>query len=281
MGDGFRWVTIMRPDHPELEVTLMKPGPPLDADMAEAIRRALASGTMGGFGLTTTDCRKTYDELRAKGVEFTQPPAERPYGVEAVMRDNSGQSSQLAPGQSVARPVTADGVPVGAARRAVSLPPVPRGVCIDHCAFLHRAPAEAAHPSADEMQCGSDGNECLEHSGEGMLVVAIVQMPAVAGVVGQTWVGGRLCEEEIDLLCAVLLVCGVHDDHPPVEHGEYVAEVVLGDREIDHDSGLDASGYQFVDGPGSAIRQISGEFHRILPVRVEMHNAITSRWSHE
>ncbi|AWK74705.1 glyoxalase [Rhodococcus oxybenzonivorans] len=90
MGDGFRWVTIMHPDHSELEVTLMKPGPPLDADMAEAIRRALASGTMGGFGLTTTDCRKTYDELRAKGVEFTQPPAERPYGVEAVMRDNSG-----------------------------------------------------------------------------------------------------------------------------------------------------------------------------------------------
>ncbi|MDV7241395.1 MULTISPECIES: VOC family protein [Rhodococcus] len=90
MGDGFRWVTIMHPDHSELEVTLMKPGPPLDADMAEAIRRALASGTMGGFGLTTTDCRKTYEELRAKGVEFTQPPAERPYGVEAVMRDNSG-----------------------------------------------------------------------------------------------------------------------------------------------------------------------------------------------
>ena len=90
MGDGFRWVTIMHPDHSEREVTLMKPGPPLDADMAEAIRRALASGTMGGFGLTTTDCRKTYDELRAKGVEFTQSPAERPYGVEAVMRDNSG-----------------------------------------------------------------------------------------------------------------------------------------------------------------------------------------------
>ncbi|MFV9453701.1 VOC family protein [Rhodococcus sp. NM-2] len=90
MGDGFRWVTILHPDHPELEVTLMKPGPPLDADMAEAIRRSLAAGTMGGFGLTTTDCRETYRDLVAKGVEFTQPPAERPYGVEAVMRDNSG-----------------------------------------------------------------------------------------------------------------------------------------------------------------------------------------------
>jgi catechol 2,3-dioxygenase-like lactoylglutathione lyase family enzyme len=90
MGDGFRWVTIAHPDHPELEVTLMVPGPPLDDEMATAVRRALANGSMGGFGLTTDDCQKDYDELSAKGIEFTQPPSERPYGVEAVMRDNSG-----------------------------------------------------------------------------------------------------------------------------------------------------------------------------------------------
>jgi catechol 2,3-dioxygenase-like lactoylglutathione lyase family enzyme len=90
MGDGFRWVSIVHPDHPELEVTLMVPGPPLDDDMAEAVRRSLDKGNMGGFGLQTTDCQKTYDELVAKGVEFTQPPSDRPYGVEAVMRDNSG-----------------------------------------------------------------------------------------------------------------------------------------------------------------------------------------------
>jgi catechol 2,3-dioxygenase-like lactoylglutathione lyase family enzyme len=90
MGEGFRWVTIVQPDHPELEVTLMIPGPPLDDQMAEAVRRSLASGTMGGFGLATDDCRKAYDDLSAQGVEFTQPPSDRPYGVEAVMRDNSG-----------------------------------------------------------------------------------------------------------------------------------------------------------------------------------------------
>jgi catechol 2,3-dioxygenase-like lactoylglutathione lyase family enzyme len=90
MGDGFRWVTIIHPDHPELEVTLMVPGPPLDDEMAEAVRRSLDKGNMGGFGLRTTDCQKTYDELVAKGVEFIQPPSDRPYGVEAVMRDNSG-----------------------------------------------------------------------------------------------------------------------------------------------------------------------------------------------
>jgi catechol 2,3-dioxygenase-like lactoylglutathione lyase family enzyme len=88
--DGFRWVTIIHPDHPELEVTLMVPGPPLDEEVAEAIRRSQAKGSMGGFGLRTTDCYKTYEDLAAKGVEFIQPPADRPYGVEAVMRDNSG-----------------------------------------------------------------------------------------------------------------------------------------------------------------------------------------------
>jgi catechol 2,3-dioxygenase-like lactoylglutathione lyase family enzyme len=90
MGDGFRWVTIIHPDHPELEVTLMVPGPPLDDEMADAVRRALANGNMGGFGLRTTDCHKDYEDLVGKGVDFTQPPADRPYGVEAIMRDNSG-----------------------------------------------------------------------------------------------------------------------------------------------------------------------------------------------
>jgi catechol 2,3-dioxygenase-like lactoylglutathione lyase family enzyme len=90
MGDGFRWVTIGHPSQPEIDVTLMVPGPPLDQEMAEAIKRSLAKGTMGGFGLTTDDCKKTYDELSSQGVEFTQPPSERPYGVEAILRDNSG-----------------------------------------------------------------------------------------------------------------------------------------------------------------------------------------------
>ncbi|MDO3650106.1 VOC family protein [Nocardia mangyaensis] len=91
MGDnGFRWVSVAHPDHRELEVTLMVPGPPLTEDMADAVRRSLADGTHGALGLRTADCQKTYEELTAKGVEFIQPPAERPYGIEAVIRDNSG-----------------------------------------------------------------------------------------------------------------------------------------------------------------------------------------------
>jgi catechol 2,3-dioxygenase-like lactoylglutathione lyase family enzyme len=90
MGDGFRWVTVIHPDHPELEITLMVPGPPLDPEMADAIRRSLAKGNMGGFGLRTTDMNKTYEDLVKQGVEFIQPPSDRPYGIEAVLRDNSG-----------------------------------------------------------------------------------------------------------------------------------------------------------------------------------------------
>ncbi len=90
MGEGFRWVTVSHPDQPELEVTLMTPGPPLDPDAADFVRRQLQKGQMGGLGLKVDDCRKTYEELVSKGVTFVQEPADRPYGVEAVMRDVSG-----------------------------------------------------------------------------------------------------------------------------------------------------------------------------------------------
>ena len=90
MGEGFRWVTLSHPSQPELEVTLMTPGPPLDEDAAAFIRGQLEKGSMGGLGLAVDDCRKTYEELSAKGVTFLQEPSERPYGVEAVMRDVSG-----------------------------------------------------------------------------------------------------------------------------------------------------------------------------------------------
>jgi catechol 2,3-dioxygenase-like lactoylglutathione lyase family enzyme len=89
-GEGFRWLTVCQPAHPELELTLMTPGPPLDADAAAFVRRQLEKGQMGGLGLRVDDCRKTFEELRSRGVTFLQEPSARPYGVEAVMRDNSG-----------------------------------------------------------------------------------------------------------------------------------------------------------------------------------------------
>jgi catechol 2,3-dioxygenase-like lactoylglutathione lyase family enzyme len=90
MGEGFRWITIIHPSQPELELTLMTPGPPLDPEFAEQVRRQLANGQMGGLGLRVDDCHKTFAELSAKGVTFPHEPADRPYGIEAVMRDISG-----------------------------------------------------------------------------------------------------------------------------------------------------------------------------------------------
>jgi catechol 2,3-dioxygenase-like lactoylglutathione lyase family enzyme len=89
MGD-YRWLTVGHPDQPDLKINLQVPGPPLDEESAGYVKRMLGKGTQGGGGLNVDDCRKTYEELTAKGVEFVSEPADRPYGVEAVMRDNSG-----------------------------------------------------------------------------------------------------------------------------------------------------------------------------------------------
>jgi catechol 2,3-dioxygenase-like lactoylglutathione lyase family enzyme len=90
LGDGYRWCTVVHPNQPELQVHLTVPGPPLGEHMVEAISRALDEGGMHGLGMDVDDCRKTFEDLKAKGVEFIQEPSERPYGVEAVCRDNSG-----------------------------------------------------------------------------------------------------------------------------------------------------------------------------------------------
>ena len=90
LGDGYRWCTVVHPKQPELNVNLAVPGPPLAPEMVEAIRRAQDEGGMNGLGLSVDDCQKTFEELSAKGVTFLQEPSDRPYGVEAVMRDVSG-----------------------------------------------------------------------------------------------------------------------------------------------------------------------------------------------
>ena len=90
MGDGYRWVTVAHPEHPELELTLMKPGPPLDDEDAASVQRMLDKGSLSAVGLNTDDCHKAFKELSERGVEFIQEPADRPYGIEAMLRDNSG-----------------------------------------------------------------------------------------------------------------------------------------------------------------------------------------------
>jgi len=90
LGDGYRWCTIVHPNQPELMVSLSVPGPPHPPELVEAMKRAQDQGSMHGLGLNVDDCQKTYEELTAKGVVFLQPPSKRPYGTEALCRDNSG-----------------------------------------------------------------------------------------------------------------------------------------------------------------------------------------------
>jgi catechol 2,3-dioxygenase-like lactoylglutathione lyase family enzyme len=106
LGDGYRWCTVVHPEQPELMVSLAVPGPPLTPELADAIRRAQDEGGMPGVGLNVDDCQKTYEELSAKGVEFIQPPSKRPYGTEALCRDNSGNWLVLV--EQSEGPVTAD-----------------------------------------------------------------------------------------------------------------------------------------------------------------------------
>ena len=90
LGPDFRWCTVVHPQQPELQVHLTTPSKPLSDDLIAAMQRAQQSGGLPGIGLNVDDCQATYEELSAKGVEFVQPPEARPYGVEALMRDNSG-----------------------------------------------------------------------------------------------------------------------------------------------------------------------------------------------
>jgi catechol 2,3-dioxygenase-like lactoylglutathione lyase family enzyme len=92
MGEGFRWLTVGPKGQPDLEIVLMKvaPSPHLDEQSAETLRQLVQKGVLGSGVFDTADCRKTYEELKAKGVEFLQPPEERFYGIEAMFRDNSG-----------------------------------------------------------------------------------------------------------------------------------------------------------------------------------------------
>jgi catechol 2,3-dioxygenase-like lactoylglutathione lyase family enzyme len=90
---GFmRWLTVNVPGRPDREILLEKPGPPaLDEATAEQVREMVTKGATGGtLFFTTADCRKTYEELGARGVEFTEEPTERPYGIDCGLRDPFG-----------------------------------------------------------------------------------------------------------------------------------------------------------------------------------------------
>ncbi|MFC9970103.1 VOC family protein [Spirillospora sp. NPDC050679] len=89
---AMRWLTVRVPGRPEFELMLEPPGGPMmSEETARQVRDLVTKGAGGGgFIFSTDDCRKTYETLRAKGVEFTEEPTERPYGIDCGLRDPFG-----------------------------------------------------------------------------------------------------------------------------------------------------------------------------------------------
>jgi uncharacterized glyoxalase superfamily protein PhnB len=96
MGD-FRWLTVAPPGQEDMAVVLMAiPGPPvMDEGTARDVEELMAKGFSGTVFLTTDDCRSEYEQLKDRGVEFTEAPEERPYGIDCGFRDPSGNSIRL------------------------------------------------------------------------------------------------------------------------------------------------------------------------------------------
>ncbi len=95
--DGFRWLTVGPVGQPDMSLVLTAiPGPPfMDLETAEQVRSLMAKGSAATIFLSTDDLHALYEELTGRGVEFVQPPEERPYGIESGLRDPSGNFIRL------------------------------------------------------------------------------------------------------------------------------------------------------------------------------------------
>ncbi|MFD3523340.1 VOC family protein [Streptomyces sp. NPDC058653] len=92
---GFmRWLTVNVPGHPDRQILLERPGPPAMSDeTAQQVRELVTKGATGGSLIfSTDDCRGTYETLKGRGVEFTDEPTERPYGIDCGLRDPFGNN---------------------------------------------------------------------------------------------------------------------------------------------------------------------------------------------
>jgi len=96
MGD-FRWLAVGPADQQDVAIVLMAiPAPPMfEPETIAQISSLMSKGCAGGLFLTTDDCQASYEELKAKGVEFSEPPEERPYGIDSGFHDPSGNSIRL------------------------------------------------------------------------------------------------------------------------------------------------------------------------------------------
>ncbi|HEY0394554.1 MAG TPA: VOC family protein [Candidatus Elarobacter sp.] len=96
MGN-FRWLEVGPAAQPDIGIVLMAiPGAPImDPSTAAQVTDLMSKGFAGTVFLTTEDCRRSYEELSGRGVEFVEKPEERPYGIDASFRDPSGNNIRL------------------------------------------------------------------------------------------------------------------------------------------------------------------------------------------
>jgi len=89
---NFRWLTVAPPGQEDVAIVLMAiPGEPvMDSETAEQVKTLMGKGFAGTIFLATDDCQASYEELRGRGVEFTEEPEDRPYGIDSAFRDPSG-----------------------------------------------------------------------------------------------------------------------------------------------------------------------------------------------
>jgi len=94
---NFRWLTVGVPGQDDVALTLMAvPGPPVfDEETRNQVLATLAKGAAGGLFFTTSDIHGTYEELKNRGVEFSQEPTQQPYGIDAGFRDPSGNQMRV------------------------------------------------------------------------------------------------------------------------------------------------------------------------------------------
>jgi catechol 2,3-dioxygenase-like lactoylglutathione lyase family enzyme len=106
MDNGFRWLTVGPKSQPDVEIVLYKvqPGMALDEEGARSLKSILEKHGMGAGVLEADDCQKTYEELKARGIEFLSPPTPQPYGIEAVFRDGCGNWYSLTQSAKGANP---------------------------------------------------------------------------------------------------------------------------------------------------------------------------------
>jgi catechol 2,3-dioxygenase-like lactoylglutathione lyase family enzyme len=95
---NFRWLSVGLPGQDDVAITLMDiPGPPVfEEETRQKILDLMARGASGGLFFTTDDAQSSYEQLKARGVDFTQEPTEQPYGIDAGFRDPSGNHFRMA-----------------------------------------------------------------------------------------------------------------------------------------------------------------------------------------